>query len=253
MNWFDRAILLGAGVAASTTALAQSTGQTNGAGFSNPWASNGSSPNSVNGTSASVRPDIDTADSIRSYDNMLSFSRCAANIGRPLAEKALAQQPESASERRYIAQMQDRFASCRQTGLSNTLSLQRGSLAEGLYRKMMKSGLGYAGLQPTDPGYRSFTALESTRNSIRYDNDRIMAVAVDCLVAQQPGIVHDILISRHGSPQEASFVGALFPAAPACAGPVRPRNLSTSYLRAFLADSAYQYALFRSRGAKLAN
>jgi len=238
--------LVGLGVAcmASSTAFAQTVTYS-----APPSASSGdgNSRTPRSGRLSAPDPTRDTPDSIHSYQVMLGFGDCAARLGEGTVSNILASAAESRTEQHDLVELQNRVSSCLRTGLPNVLSLQRGVLAEGLYKHTFDEAPALPSYGATKPEYEAFLELEKKRNRLRSENDQVMISATNCLVAQQPAIADRILRSEHGSDAEASAMDSIFAYAPKCAGSTRPDSLSRSYLRAFLADSMYHYTNWQTQ------
>lgn len=242
MIGFAKLTIAASGLLLSTSALAQSAVDTN---SSRSTMSSHQNSSIANTPAQSVPPDRDTPQSLKIYSQMLGFGACAARVASKSIQSAMAEMPDSASERRMISDIQAKQEACRVGLMVNTLALIRGVLAEGAYRVLASGGISYGGLRDVDPGYGKFIKAEGDHNKDRVVNDQIFASAANCIVAQQPGLVDRLLTTTHGSNEEANVMDAVFVAAPSCAGPARQRNLSRSFLRAFLAESAYRYMFFR--------
>ncbi len=238
--------LIGASVVcmASPAAFAQTSGGT--ITYSQPPTPGGRSLSGRGSmTLAMPDPSRDTPDSIHTYQVMLDYGDCAARLGGGFVAEILASPADSRSEKHDLRELQDRAHSCRRSGLPNILSLQRGVLAEGMYKDMFEKAPPLPSYGAAKAEYQAFIDLEKKRNHLRSKNDQAMINATDCLAAQQPAIADRILRSEHGSDAEANAMDSLFAYASKCAGPTRPSTLSRSFLRAFLADSAYHYAKWK--------
>lgn len=191
-------------------------------------------------------PTRDTVKSMQTYDHLLKYGNCLANISRSGAMKAMDTKPYSADERRQTMVLGERSTACTLGKIENIHSLVRGTIAEALYKKNVTAVPALA----DDPGRASsFVVAENLFNNEREQGDQVMIGATNCMVATSPAKAHAVLRSAHGSNEEAAAMDALFAAAPACAGRTRPAGLSRSFLRAFIADSAWRFA---SGPAKLA-
>lgn len=194
-----------------------------------------------------VRPDRDTPDGIRVYNQMIDYGRCASGLGKKSLSAMFAAPANSGREQSTLKDIQERLQACSVKGsLPRTLSLQRGSIAEGLYRRAAKDGPGFDGWTAQDPKYAAFVADQKVYLASVPAEDQPTYGATDCLAALQPGLVDKVLRSAHGSAEEAALMDQTFAAAPTCAGATRPSTLSRSFLRAFLATSAYRVTLFRT-------
>lgn len=187
-----------------------------------------------------VRADEDTPDGFRTYNQMLNAGRCYTGIGRSSAIKALDNGLNSKAERFGIAQLQLKLVACQTSGTPNTLSLVRGSISEGLYHRLAEDAPAYSGLAATDPRYAAYMRVSEEKVSPLEASDVPLIKATDCLAVQQPKLTHAVLATKHGSSQEAQAMAQLFAGAPECAGVNGPVDLGRSFLRAFLANSAYR-------------
>ena len=187
---------------------------------------------------ARLSPTRDTVKSIRTYQHLLTYGDCISRLGNN-ATKILAMKPFSKAERSETAVLRERAESCQLGQVENIHSLVRGALAEAMYHRTVKQAPG----QKFDASRASaFVAANEAFNKDRDDADEIVIGATNCMVASNPDIAHAVLSSDHGSVAEAAAMDQLFSMAPGCAGPQRPTDLSKSFLRAFVADSAWQYA-----------
>lgn len=249
---------LSAGIAFAALAVSTSTGATAqiaGGGTSTPsqrFDRDRTTQSGFLGNPSDLRPDRDTPQSLNSYSQMLEAARCTAKIGRKPSVNALNQQPNTAAERTQIRLIDERIFSCRGTALSRIASLQRGSLAEAVYKTSPLEGADLAGLQPGSPRYNDFLRVQRTFNGEMEADDRPMTLATTCLVAQRPGLADGVLRTRHGSAEEVRAMDSLFASAPGCAGAARPQGISRSFLRAFLADSLQRFGVFVATEGKKA-
>ena len=193
-----------------------------------------------------ILPDRDTPQQFNAYSIMIDYGRCAAKIATPKLQGAMTEKASSAGERRLWADAAALSQSCKGSIFRPTYSLMRGSYAEGLYHASLVSAPSYGPLQPTDPGYVNFLAREKEHNTDLEVNDQVMSNATNCMVAMQPSVTDAVLSTKHGSAEEAKAMDVLFTTAPVCSGPKRQHKLSRSYLRAFIANTAYRYAMFRA-------
>jgi len=185
---------------------------------------------------AKLDPSRDTAASIQSYGKLIEHSECLVSRGHR-AEGVLVDKPNSRSERSKTGLLRDRDRTCAMKGLENIHSLVRGSLAEVMYRRHF----------PQMPAMnvalaQAFINAEKAFQAEREKNDQVMGTVMTCMVAVAPQQAHAVLATKHGTPQEASAMDAFFVASQKCgAGATRPSNLSRSFIRAFVADSAWRF------------
>jgi len=226
-----------AALAASSSAFAQAR----------DWGRDTRQVDPTNKNNSQMDPAKDTPASTRVYTQMLDYGTCVSGMGKNLVTKVLDAQPHSSGERQGFNDLRTRMSSCRSSQNSNILSLQRGSIAEGLYHKT-ENRLP-VGWQMSQQGYDKFAAEETSFNSLRKDNDQQMIKATNCLAALAPIQAGHVLATKHGSDEESAAMDDLFRIAPSCAGPTRPANLSRSFLRAFLADSLYRVTVWANKRA----
>lgn len=200
-------------------------------------------------TSKGFDPARDTEFSLDRYDQLLTYSRCAASVSGPALARALQAPPMTSGEGQVLV-LFDRMNACGSTGGTRILSLVRGSLAEAVYR--VRGGDLPRRVAAGSAELKSFLDGETAWGSKRAANDQSMARATACLAATQPAVVTRIFAAEHGSSLESSLMDALFRASPDCAGSSRPSNLSRSFLRAFLAEGLYRFALYRAGSAAAA-
>ena len=184
---------------------------------------------------AKLLPNRDTAGSMASYGKLLKHSDCLIGAGET-AHGILTTKPNSKSERSKTALLRQRVKTCDGKGLENIHSLVRGSLAEAMYLRQVRQAPAVDAARA-----QAFVNGEKAFHSERDQGDQVVANVVSCMVAASPAQAHAVLTSQHGTPQEAAAMDALFAAGQKCgAGASRPSNLSRSFLRAFVADSAWR-------------
>ena len=90
---------------------------------------------------------------------------------------------------------------------------------------------------------QAFVAAEKAFQAERDQGDQVMAAVMSCMVADQPRQGAWRARDAHGTAEEATAMDAFFAARQKCgAGATRPSNLSRSFIRAFVADSAWRFA-----------
>jgi len=193
-----------------------------------------------------IRPDITTTDGLRTYSRFIMVGRCMAGLGRKGVAEALASPMNAASERRQILVSQERLSSCQVTGMPNTLTLVRGVLSEGMYHKLSDE-------KAVDPGSPLSTSQivrwSSEQNALiapLLPADRGLTLIVDCLVVRQPQLADQILAAGHGSSAEQVGINTLLKGSPQCVPDGRSPSISRSYMRAFIASSAYRLVRWRA-------
>ena len=225
MNKPLTAVAVIAGLTAAVPAASQ---------YRSPSASSFESPAAQN---AKLIPNRDTAASMKSYGKLLEHAECLMSRGHT-AEGVLVDKPNSRSERSKTALLRERDRTCHMKGLENIHSLVRGSLAEAMYGRHFPQ-------MPAMNAARAQAFLNAERafQAEREKNDQVMGTVMTCMVAVAPQQAHAVLATTHGTPQEASAMDAFFVASQKCgAGATRPSNLSRSFIRAFVADSAWRFA-----------
>ena len=224
MNKPLAALAVIAGLTAAVPAAAQ---------FRAPSASSFETAASQN---AKLIPNRDTAESMTSYGKLLEHAECLISRGHT-AEGVLVDKPNSRTERSKTALLRQRDRVC-QMKVENIHSLVRGALAEKMYRRQFPQ-------MPAmnAPRAQAFVNAEKAFQAEREKNDQVMGTVMTCMVAVAPQQAHAVLATKHGTPQEASAMDAFFVASQKCgAGATRPSNLSRSFIRAFVADSAWRFA-----------
>jgi len=189
-----------------------------------------------------MRPDRDTPESIEVYNHTLSFASCAAKQNSRLVSKALASAPSTSTEDVMFGRLRTQLNGCNAQSAVNILSLMRGALSEADYKTLVAGEVDPAKIVATANDSSAFLIAEQKWNTARLANDQTMIDATNCMVVVQPAIAHRVLLTRHGSREEAAALDELFSKAPDCAGEKRPTNLSAAFLRAFVADSMYRLA-----------
>lgn len=220
------------GLTAAAPAAAQYTGaqQTRSAGAADRY-----DPTTKSGVK--FDPTSDTADSMQGYVKLLNHSDCLVAAGQS-PEGIMTTKPNSRSERSKTALLRQRVDTCSSKGLGNVHSLVRGSLAEAMYKRQVRQ-------VPVVDAARAqaFVNGEKAFQSDRDQGDQVMAAVMSCMVAAGPQAAHALLQTTHGTAAEDAAMNAFFAAGQSCgAGATRPSNLSRSFIRAFVADSAWRYA-----------
>jgi hypothetical protein len=185
---------------------------------------------------AKLIPNRDTAESMKSYGKVLEHAECLVSRGHS-AEGVLVDKPNSRSERSKTALLRERDRVCLMK-VENIHSIVRGALAEAMYRRNFPQ-------MPAMNAARAqaFINAEKAFQAEREKNDQLMGTVMTCMVAVAPQQAHAILATTHGTAQEATAMDAFFVASQKCgAGATRPSNLSRSFIRAFVADSAWRFA-----------
>ena len=203
---------------------------------------NSESTRANNRLDAVMRPDMDTAQSIQAYQRLLIFANCSVRSSAGTMTEALAAPPRSSAEDARFGRLQERLAGCPSNPIG-ILSLERGAFSEAMYRAMAPASIDEKAITAKSADTMKFIEAEDTWNKLREPNDRAMIEATNCLVAVQPGIANRLLLTAHGSAEEKAALNDLFAKAPDCAGATRPKNISSAFLRAFVADSTYRLSV----------
>ncbi len=224
--------------AADAGATMQYTGATQSSSSARP----GDNPASADRGQDKFDPSRDTADSMKGYVKLLKHSDCLVGAGQP-ADGILTTKPNSRSERSKTALLRQRVKTCSAKGLGNVHSLVRGSLAEAMYMRQVRQ------IPAVDAARaQAFVNAEKAFQSEREQGDQVMASVMSCMVAASPDKAHALLATVHGTTEEATAMDVFFAAAQKCgAGATRPKNLSRSFIRAFVADSAWRFARTAAR------
>ena len=182
-------------------------------------------------------PTRDTPESMQGYVALAKHGECLIANGESV-EGVLTTKPNSRSERTKTALLRERVKTCSPKGLANIHSLVRGSLAEAMYLRQFRQ------VPVVDVARaQAFVNAEKDFQSEREKNDQVMATVMSCMVAVSPDKAHALLSTQHGTTEEAAAMDAFFAASQKCgAGASRPKNLSRSFIRAFVADSAWRFA-----------
>lgn len=203
---------------------------------------NAESTNNNRRLDAVMRPDMDTTQSVQAYERLLIFANCAARSSASTMTEALAAPPRSSAEDARFGRLQQRLAGCPSNPIG-ILSLERGAFSEAMYRAMAPATIDEKAIAATSADTMKFIEAEDTWNKLRETNDKAMIDATNCLVAVQPGLANRLMFTAHGSADETAALDELFAKAPDCAGATRPKNISKSFLRAFVADSTYRLSI----------
>lgn len=237
------ALALCAALTAAAPAAAQySTGPQNMSGAQMTASPAGQKPGAAAKAGVKFDPTRDTADSMGNYNALLRYGDCLIGAGQS-AESILTTKPNSRSERSKTGLLRQRTTTCTDKGIHNVHSLMRGSLAEAMYRRQVRQ-------VPVVDAARgqAFVNGEKVFQSERDQGDQVMAAVMSCMVAASPDKAHALLASDHGTATEETAMDAFFAASQKCgAGASRPSNLSRSFVRAFVADSAWRFARTTSR------
>lgn len=133
--------------------------------------------------------------------------------------------------------------------LSPTGRVLRGSLAEALYKRQ-PAGRALHSTGTTQSDLDAFRADELLRGKARLPDDRSYTAIANCMVVQAPGATRSVLLSKHGSAEERQAVKILLAAAPACStSKAFPATAGTSFVRAYLAESALRWTEFAQRSS----
>jgi hypothetical protein len=190
-----------------------------------------------------MRPDRDNPRSIEIYNHMIRFGGCAVSSSSSRVAEMLAMEPNSNGEKHDLGRLLSQFGGCGPSVMINILTLERGVLSEALYKAHAPSTIVPEKITATSDDSTAFLDGEAKWNKMRFSSDKSMIDATNCLVAVQPGFADAVLRTRHGSTEEEGAMDKLFAEAPTCAGPARPKNVSRSFLRAFIADSLYRLSV----------
>jgi len=180
----------------------------------------------------------------QTYQQVQQYGRCATNVTPRRAATVLGAAPNTRTELVELRQLIGVSRGCLPYGYGAPVVFLRGGLAEALYRQQPAAAAVHAG-GTTSADLSAFLAAEAARSKARLPADRDFTTLSNCLVVRAPGAVRTVLESRHGSSEEGAALDAVLAASPGCATTRRfPGSASRSFVRAYLAESAYRWASF---------
>jgi len=182
----------------------------------------------------------------QTYQQVQQYGRCATHIAPRRTATVLGAAPNTRTELVELRQLIGVSRGCLPYGYGAPVVFLRGGLAEALYRRQSAADAIHAG-GTTRADLSAFLAAETARSNARLPQDRDLTTLSNCLVVRAPAAVRTVLGSRHGSTQESAALDAVLAASPGCATTNHfPASASRSFVRAYLAESAYRWASFNA-------
>lgn len=178
------------------------------------------------------------------YQQAQIYGRCVANVSPQRARAVLDASPNTRTELVEINQLSGLAKGCLPYGYAPSIVFLRGSLAEAMYqRQPIALALHAAGT--TDADLSAFQQAEDARSGARLPDDRAYSAVSNCLVVRAPAASRNVLLTDHGSIAERKAVKQLISSAAGCSSTTRfPTTASTSFIRAYLAESALRWSEF---------
>src|SRR3546814_1428436 len=105
---------------------------------------------------------------------MLAYGKCAAGLCNDFVSGILGSPAESRTEKHDLVELQQRVSSCKRAGLTDVMSLQRGVLAERMYRRAKEKAPKLPSYGEAKTEYQQFIDLENKRNQLRDAADKTM-------------------------------------------------------------------------------
>jgi hypothetical protein len=183
---------------------------------------------------------------VNAYQQTQEFGRCVSHLGPRLAERVLASDPNTVHERVEFRQLSGVGRACISYGYRAPTVFVRGSIAEAMYHDAVAAN-GNSIPLATTARLIAFAAAEEARSAARLADDRLFTSFSNCVVVRAPIAVGSLLDSRHGTPGErAALTNALKQASGCTSSTTLPAAAATSFLRAYLAESAYRWATLKA-------
>lgn len=181
---------------------------------------------------------------VAQYQQVQEFGRCAANISGERSRELLESAPNTPIERNEVRRVSLLGRGCQSYGVVAPIVFLRAGVAEALYKKLPTSvALHATGATGTDVA--AFSTAEVMRSKARLADDRLFTTLANCYAMAAPRQVRDLLYSKHGTAAEREAMNAVINGAPSCAtGKQISSAGGTSFLRAYIAESAYRWATF---------
>lgn len=174
------------------------------------------------------------------YQQVQQYGRCAASIGRKRAQDVLSSDPNTVDELNAFRLLTGSGRSCLPYGYRASAVFLRAGLAEALLKQDLRGGATMPIVNTT--ATIRFLDAEQGRSGARLIDDYRFAALANCMVVSAPTAVKAVLLSEHGSSQEAAALQAALSASPTCSTTRElPALSSRSFIRAYLAESAYRW------------
>ncbi|WP_230629662.1 hypothetical protein [Sphingomonas sp. Leaf37] len=183
----------------------------------------------------------------QTYELAQQYGRCATNVSPTRVRSLLQTSPNTRTELTELRQLVGVSKGCLPYAYRPPVVFLRGSLAEAMYKRQpVGRALHSAGTTQSD--LDAFQASEWARSKARLPDDRAYTAIANCLVVRAPGAARSVLLSDHGSTAERQAVKTLVASAPGCStSGAFPPTAGTSFVRAYLAESALRWAEFGQR------
>lgn len=182
----------------------------------------------------------------QTYELAQQFGRCASNVSPKRARLVLNAAPNTRTELVELNQLSGLARACLPNAYRAPVVFLRGSLAEAMYKRTPVAAV--HSVTAEEAAVNAFEAAEAARSGARLPDDRSFSVATNCLAIRSPEITRAVLMSKHGSQGERQAIKHLIASAPGCTGSAAfPVTAGTSFVRAYLAESALRWAEFGQR------
>lgn len=180
-----------------------------------------------------------------SYQQAQLYSRCLSRIAEKRSRALLDADPQSADERNAVRLLYGLGRPCLPYGYAPPRIFVRGGLAEAMYHNEIDAGVN-VDHRATPAETIAFYAAERERSGARLIDDRVYTAWANCVVVSAPRAVRAVLDRKHGSTEERAALDEAVREAPTCVSTARlPAAGATTFLRAYLAESAYRWVRFQ--------
>jgi hypothetical protein len=174
------------------------------------------------------------------YEQVQGYGRCVTSLGSRRARDVLTADPNTVDELNAFRILIVSGRACLSYGYQAPTVFLRAGLAEALFKEDLKNG-GTMPVANTATTLR-FLDAERERSGARLVEDYKFTAVANCIVLHAPAAVKTLLLSKHGSPEEAKALEVAVTASPTCTTTRQlPQLASRSFIRAYLAESAYRW------------
>lgn len=184
------------------------------------------------------------------YQQAQLFGRCVAHIGPRRGRELIATSPNTLAERFRLSQTRRSLGGCAPYTFGAPIAFVRGAIAEALYaRDAEVAATTIGGVSPER--FAAFSAELGQRRRTALPDDQQYAELAGCYASRAPAATRAVFATKHDSDEELAALDTLLASAPECGGEERfPRFGNRSYLRAYLAEAAFQLATVAPSGRR---
>ena len=180
----------------------------------------------------------------QTYELAQQFGRCASNVSPKRARLVLNAAPNTRTELVELNQLSGLARACLPYAYRAPVVFLRGSLAEAMYKRQPTAQTTHS-VGVRQSALDAFQTAETARSTARLPDDRSFSIVTNCLAVRSPDETRAVLMSEHGSQSERQAIKQLIASAPGCTGSTAfPVTAGTSFIRAYLAESALHWADF---------